>query len=254
VKAPADPLIRGPIDDPRKPLVLYVHGGGWFFTGPNWVRHPSVERWARAHVAVWSTDYRPGARSLADVERAYRTVRRRVGSNRRVCIHGESAGAELALMVAARHRSVDCVVAGSGVVDLASVPATSSLRPMIDRELLPNGGLRRWDPLTNAARISQPVLLIQHRADPIVAAAQSRRLARALSRAALIELPRAASGPASYHGPRTTAEADSRAWRAALRLVIHGRLPRAAGRREGSQRNRRLSRESTFPPSRDSSG
>jgi acetyl esterase/lipase len=135
VKAPADPLIRGPIDDPRRPLVLYVHGGGWFFTGPKWVRHPSVERWARAHVAVWSTDYRPGARSLTDVEQAYRTVRRRVGPNRRVCIHGESAGAELALIVAARHRSVDCVVAGSGVVDLAAVPVTSSLRPIIDREL-----------------------------------------------------------------------------------------------------------------------
>jgi dipeptidyl aminopeptidase/acylaminoacyl peptidase len=220
VKPPADPLIRGPIDDPGRPVVLYVHGGGWFFTGASWVRHPSVARWARARVAVWSTDYRPRARSLADVERAYRAVRRRVGPKRRVCIHGESSGAQLALMVAARHPSVDCVIAGSGVVDLAAVPATSSLRTMIDRELLPHGGMRRWDPLTNAARIRQPVLLIHHRDDPVVAAAQSRHLASTLSHATLIELPRAASGPRSYHGPRTTANAKARAWRAARRLVV----------------------------------
>lgn len=222
----AEPLVLGPIDDADAPVVLYVHGGAWAYTGPLTVDHPTVRRWARAGVAVWSADYHPGARSLGDVERAYARLRARLGARRRICLHGESAGAELALMVAARYPSVDCVVSGSGVVDLAAVPGGTKLRRVVDEALLANGGLRRWDPLTNADRIRQPVLLIHHAADPLVAAAQSRRLARALRDAAYLELPRGPrDGPPTYHGPPTTTAADRRQWRAAVRLVRHDRLP-----------------------------
>jgi acetyl esterase/lipase len=206
--------------------VLYVHGGGWVYSGPAMTRNRTVRRWRGEGVAVWSTDYRPGAASLGDVERAYATVRRRVGLRRRVCLHGESAGAQLALMVAAREPSVDCVISDSGVVDLAAVPRTSELRPIIDGALLAHGGLRRWDPLTNARRIRQPVLLVAHRDDPVVSPDQSRRLAAALAHAAFIELPPGPrTGPASYHGRHTTPAADHRAWRVGVRLVRAGVLP-----------------------------
>ena len=222
--APAAPYIRGPIGDAKRPVVLYVHGGGWVYTGDAWVRNPVVARWARAGIAVWSTDYRPGHLSLPDVRRAYRALRERVGRRRRICVHGDSAGAQLALMLASRARSIRCVVAGSGVVDFKRVPDDNPLSQIIREDLLPYGGYRRWDPFTNAARIEQPVLLVAHPDDPAVPAAQSRRLARALPRAAYLELPRG-NGPPSYHGPRTTARGDRAAWAAMRRLVLRGRLP-----------------------------
>ena len=184
----------------------------------------SFERWARAGVAVWSTDYRPGYLSLPDVEDAYRDVRRTVGPGRRVCVHGDSAGAQLALILASRAPDIDCVVSNSGVVDLRSLPDDLDLTDVVKTILVPHGGYRRWDPLTNAARIAQPVLLVAHRDDPLIPPAQSRRMARALSRAAYVELP-AGRGPRSYHGPRTTVRADRAAWAAMRRLVIDGRLP-----------------------------
>ena len=224
--AAAAPYVGGALDDPGTPVVLFVHGGGWLYGGAAMTHNRTVRRWRREGVAIWSTNYRPGAASLGDVARAYATVRRRVGPRRRVCLHGESSGGQLALMVAARASSVDCVISDSGVVDLAAVPRTSGLRPIIDGWLLADGGMRRWDPLTNARRIRQPVLLVHHREDPVVSPDQSRRLAAALARAAFVELPPGPrTGPVSYHGRHTTAAADRRAWRAAVRLVREGRLP-----------------------------
>ena len=222
--AHAPSVIRGPIGDPGRPVVLYIHGGGWVYTGATLTNDPVVERWARADVAVWSTDYRPGFLSLPDVEAAYRDVRRAVGPGRRVCAHGASAGAQLALILASRAPGLACVVSDSGVVDLRRVPGDTELAEVVRTILVPHGGYRRWDPLTNAARIPQPVLLVAHRDDPLVPPAQSRRMARALQRAAYVELP-AGRGPRSYHGPRTTVRADRAAWAAMRRLVVDGRLP-----------------------------
>jgi acetyl esterase/lipase len=221
----APPLIRGPIDDPSVPVVLYIHGGAWFLTGAAYTRHPAVDRWARAGVAVWSTDYRRDYDSLPDVEYAYRRLRERVGAGRRVCAHGDSAGGQLALMLAARFRSVRCVISNSGAIDLRAMPRGSMLEFQVRHWLLPFGGLRRWDPLTNAKRIRQPVLLIAHTGDPVVPVRQSRRVGRVLPRSLYIELPPGPEGgPASYHGPATTVRADRRAWAAMRRLVLHGRL------------------------------
>lgn len=221
----APPLIRGPLNDRTRPVLLYVHGGSWFLTGAPYTKHPVVHKWARADVAVWSTDYRRDYDSLPDVEQAYRQLRQRVGSDRRVCVQGDSAGGQLALMLAANFGSISCVISNSGAIDFRHMPANSLLEVEVTQWLLPFGGLKRWDPLTNAARIKQPVLVIAHRQDPIVPVEQSRRIARALAHDAYIELPPGPkAGPASYHGPTTTVRADRTAWRAMKRLVIEGRL------------------------------
>jgi acetyl esterase/lipase len=232
----AAPVIRGPLADPGVPVVFFVHGGGWLETGPELTAGSTVERWAQAGAAVWSTDYRRSYDSLPDVEWAYGQLRERVGPDRRVCTHGQSAGAQLALMVAAANPDVACVISDSGAVDLARMPEGSFIEIEVEDWLLAHGGLERWDPVTNARRIRQPVLLVAHPEDPVVPVAHSRRLHRRLPRSAYLELPPGpADGPASYHGAPTTERAAARAWRAMRRLVFDGRLPAVSDAR-GSRR------------------
>lgn len=217
----AAPIIEGPMRDRRAPVLLYLHGGGWVITGRQALddNRATIRRWSSKGVAVWGADYRRDGLSLPDAEAAYRALRRRVGSRRRICILGESSGGALALLVAAKYSRIDCVVTYAAVGDLRLL-TSGPLATEVEDWLLPDGGYRRWDPMTNARRVRQPVVLVHHVADTTVPALHSRRLQRRLPHATLIELGSAGpSGVRTAHGQRTTREAERRAFRIALRLV-----------------------------------
>ena len=103
--------------DARAGVVL-LHGGAWKEVGPaaTAALQPAADRFARLGLRVANVDYRPGAASLTDARRALRRLHRR-----RVCVYGESAGGQLALMLAARHRSVRCVITVGAVGDLVGL-------------------------------------------------------------------------------------------------------------------------------------
>ena len=217
----AAPIIEGPIRDRRAPVLLYLHGGGWVVTGRQALddNRATIRRWSSKGVAVWGADYRRDGLSLPDAEAAYRSVRRRVGSRRRICVLGESSGGALALLLAAKYSKIACVVTYAAVGDfrlLTSGPLATEVKDW----LLPVGGYRRWDPMTNARRVRQRVLLVHHVDDATVPALHSRRLHRRLPRSTLIELQSSgARGARTTHGQRTSRGAERRAFRAALRLV-----------------------------------
>jgi acetyl esterase/lipase len=167
--------------------VIVLHGGAWSATGPEVTAalRPAARRFARLGLRVANVDYRPGAASLADARRALRRLHRR-----RVCVYGESAGGQLALMLAARHRSVRCVITVGAVADLPGLRrdhAVDLLVRLAKRAWAhAPGGLRAHSPLTYARRLRMPVLIAGLRRDPIVPVAQQRRLAARLPRARLL--------------------------------------------------------------------
>ncbi len=131
---------------------------------------------------------------------------------------GESSGGALALLLAARHPKIRCVVAYAPVGDLR-LARSGPIGDEVRNWLLPFGGYRRWDPLTNARKVRQDVLLVHHVADRTVPVLHSRRLIRRLAKAVLIELPLTASGTRTTHGERTPATTARKAFERAVRLV-----------------------------------
>jgi acetyl esterase/lipase len=208
--------------------VLVLHGGAWRLTGPGALRslRPAAERFAALGVRVANADYRPGATSLVDARRALRRLRARLPPPARVCLYGESAGGQLALVLAAHDRAVRCVLTVGAVADLtrlrrdhAGAAVVKLARRTWGRE---PGGLRAYSPLTFARRLDAPVLLAGLRDDPIVPSVQQRRLAARLpdARVMLVSGGDAAfvHGGASSGGVRAVARTQERLLRRALGL------------------------------------
>lgn len=100
-------------------VMLIVHGGGWFMTGPAMVATERSEAdWWRGQ--GWETvnvDYRPCNQSFADVKWFYDQARQVFGTTVPYCALGGSAGGDLALMLAAARPSVNCVISEAGPTD-----------------------------------------------------------------------------------------------------------------------------------------
>ena len=106
-----------------KGYVLVIHGGAWVITGPGALalEAPNVRWFTRLGWAVYNVDYRPGWLSVVDVAAAYdhlRSLHRRAP----MCAYGESAGGQLAMLLAASRASLQCVISAGGVAALGVVP------------------------------------------------------------------------------------------------------------------------------------
>ena len=193
---PVQPAVAQPAGTPRGVMML-VHGGAWILTGQDLVNAYAAEAriWQRRGWLVYTIDYRPGPWAYGDVERQFDALR---GSfpHTPICVSGVSSGGHLALLLAA-HRRVSCTIAQSAPTDLAALHGW--VRGAASRYLLPFGSIRRWSPVTYAARIRGPVLLATPEHDPAVAADQSRRMARRLRGARLVVLGNATPGVAFTH-------------------------------------------------------
>lgn len=214
--APARAEIQRPDGTPRG-IVLVVHGGAWKLTGPGALAavRGEAQRFTRRGWLTYSVDHRPLHRSFRDVRRAYDRLRAK-HPRIRICVHGVSSGGHLALMLAQRRPSVDCVIAVGAPTDLAHWPREAAGVYDSVRSLRRRVSLRRWSPVRQAARIRQPVLLIHDRNDQIVPFAQSRKLARRLPRATLVGL---CPGPVAYVHTHVAPDCLRRARRAEARLL-----------------------------------
>ena len=214
--APARTEIQRPAGPPRG-IVLVVHGGAWKATGPGELAavRGEAERFTRRGWLTYSVDHRPLHHAFRDVRRAYDRLRAR-HPRIRICVHGLSSGGHLALMLAQRRPSVDCVIAVGAPSDLARWPEEA--RGVYDsvRSLRRRVSLRRWSPVRQAGRIRQPVLLIHDQNDQIVPFAQSRRLERRLPRGRLVGL---CPGPVAYVHTHVASDCLRHARRAEARLL-----------------------------------
>jgi len=189
----ADPYSEtsGPADAPAAMIV--VHGGGWVWTGAPIVQATRVfaQRYADRMLTL-NVDYRPGGpQGLEDVLGFYDRLRAQRGPDFPICLSGESAGGQLAVMVAARRPDVACVVNEAGPVDLrAAAPALTALI---------NGAFQydpaviaANDPMQQTAQMRAPMLLAYTVGDPMVPVQEGRDFHAAYPNSTLVELPSAA--------------------------------------------------------------
>ena len=198
-------------------VVLVVHGGAWRAAGPRTAalmqsRARTFAGWGWAAAVV---DYRGFADAPGDVVRAYDAARERFPALP-ICAYGESAGGQLALMLAVR-RPLACVVDAAGPVDLPRLDGTPQADWVRAKALAAFGDLRDASPTHHAAAIRAPVLAGYAAADRIVPASQGRYLKRALSHARVIELG-AGAGPRFVHA--TVPAVALRGWWSAVRAEL----------------------------------
>jgi acetyl esterase/lipase len=120
----ADNQVTRPAGHPRG-WILLIHGGGWQVTGPQSLA-PSYAAWLNANGwAVYDIDYRPGIDSYSDSLAAYDRLRGTEGPQTPICIVGSSAGATIALWIAAERSDVTCVLSEGAVTDLRAYASDS---------------------------------------------------------------------------------------------------------------------------------
>jgi uncharacterized protein len=164
-------------DDPRAPVILYLHGARWNLTGSV----TRIDRWRRLGFAVFAVDYRGFGKSsditpteqyaYEDAEAAWDYLAKMApGRNRYIVGHslGGAIGAELA------RRRPDA----AGLVLEATF---TSVRDMIERSawgFLPVGLIltQNFDTLSKVAELRMPVLITHGTEDSIVPFEMGQRL------------------------------------------------------------------------------
>lgn len=167
--------------------MILVHGGAW--RGPDsreqarLLREPG-DLLLRRRWRVVSVDYRRGAQGLRDVVAAIERLGPRRGGAP-LCLYGESAGGQLALVAAARRPSVDCVIAAGAPTDFqayfasaatAAEPLQRQVADLIRRIFgTTPEATAPWEPVRLARRIEADVLLLRAANDPLIPLDQMKR-------------------------------------------------------------------------------
>lgn len=249
----APPVARNPAGAARGTMLL-VHGGAWRGSDPReqtrLLREPGDVFLARSWRIV-SVDYRGGNGGLRDVVAAIARQPHRTG--RPLCLYGESAGAHLALLAAARRPSVDCVIGAGAPTDFqayiadAAAGSNSTHRAVAAVIKQTFGATPKetamWEPVQVADRIRADVLLVRAAGDPLIPRAQVERFVAARPYTASVELE--AGDPANpaqawVHGPIS----------ARARKLLHSRIAAfadRAARRSGAGRGRSSYADSSRP-------
>ena len=142
---PADPDLRVPYgDDPNQfavvripegkdphPIVFFIHGGYWRAKYDLTYAGHLCDALKRVGIATWNVEYRrvgnsgggwPG--TFADLRKAYRQLHELTGNTaaridlQRLCVAGHSAGAHLAVCLAAFEPAITRVLSLAGVLNL----------------------------------------------------------------------------------------------------------------------------------------
>jgi acetyl esterase/lipase len=204
--------------------MIVIHGGGWYLVGDETVR--ALDSAANSWRAVgWETvniDYRACSLSVGDAVKFFDLVRNKVGPRVPICITGQSAGAHLALMIAAARQDVACVIGegtptdfstiiAQGNAEAANGSAAASLKAGsrwaygIARAAFGLGGLDAVSPINFASSIKARLLLGTSAGDGFVPYQQAEELASAIHDAdpsRYVDVDRLESGSVSWvHAP-----------------------------------------------------
>jgi acetyl esterase/lipase len=176
---PAEALVASPSSD-LKGTMLMIHGGGWQGPGAKsqkfLMEQPGEMLVARGWRVV-SVDYQAGTAGITDVVDAAAEELRRAEGNL-LCLYGESSGAQIALVVAARLKSVDCVVAAGAPTDFRAYTAEAKSsgdgdRTMIASQIESVFGLSEdltdtWEPVKLSKEITSDVLMLREADDRLM--------------------------------------------------------------------------------------
>ena len=207
-----------------KGYVIVIHGGAWVITGPQALalEAPQVHWFIHLGWAVYNVDYRPGWLSVPDVAAAYDHLRR-LHPDAPMCAYGESAGGQLAMLLAASRPSLRCVISAGGVAALRVVPGP--LRVL--EEHVFHHRLWEFSPVRVASHIRGTLLCAGSSYDRTVP--QRRQLAairtaRPQTRVMLLAGAPTPGGPSFSHPPNfvhaSITEAARRRFRRAVATVL----------------------------------
>jgi acetyl esterase/lipase len=193
---PVIPPVAGAITiDPVGPVrgtVIMVHAGGWAghdaYAQDLLTKSPGnlfLERGWR----VVSIDYEDGTDGLQDVLNAAGAELARNTTDGPLCLYGESSGAHLALVTAARLRSIDCVIGLGTPTDITLYQAEASVSADARVRLVASQMSRffgttlaetaPWNLISIAPTIHADVLLLHEVDDSVVSALHDARFAAA---------------------------------------------------------------------------
>jgi hypothetical protein len=224
--------------------MLLIHGGGWQGPGPiaqkGLMELPGELLIARGWRVI-SLDYRAGLDGLQDVVDA---AQAEIASPAEgpVCLYGESAGAHLALVAAARLSTIDCVVAAGAPLDLVAYVAEARISRDVNRGrvadaiealfgIIPESSAR-FDPVVFAPTISADLLLLRQDDDGLIPREQIDRFLAVRPTTQHVDLASATDGVAGtawLHG--TLSDAGRAAYAGAVASFADRAV--AADRTEG---------------------
>jgi acetyl esterase/lipase len=154
---------------PPKGVMLVIHGGGWYRVGPPLVmttRH-FADDWRKRGWQTVNLSYGGCARSLDDVVTFHDLVREAF-PDIPMCALGESAGGQLALMLAVRRPDLDCVVAHAAPTDLPGLRDTAPPTYEWAAAAFGTDQLEALSPVRHASEIGARVLLGAGAGDKLV--------------------------------------------------------------------------------------
>lgn len=172
--------LAAPIDHPAtgtpSAVLVLIHAGGW--AGPDPRRQQKLAddlgaEWNRRGLRTVSIDYAEGANGLASVIEQVRALIA-TASGLPICLYGESAGAQLAILAAAQIDEVRCVIGLGTPVDLRTLDRHDALAPVaapaaqqLAQRAYGNGldALRAASPISLARTLTTPVLLLRESDD-----------------------------------------------------------------------------------------
>jgi dipeptidyl aminopeptidase/acylaminoacyl peptidase len=213
-------LFRPDTVDPR-PAIVVIHG--WQPAGTNGAevvaaraRRYADEGYVALAIAMRGWPPSGGAddcglRQPDDVASAVAWLRQQPGViGARVALVGFSQGGQVALLAALRDPTIRAVAAYYPVTDVGrwKLTTTNADIPSYVTAVCEPGGVAARSPLTRAADLSVPVLLVHGDADTRVPTEQSRLLADALQRAG--RSPELLLIPGAQHGFTSEEEAAAR--------------------------------------------
>ncbi|HEX2127911.1 MAG TPA: hypothetical protein VHF58_01705 [Solirubrobacterales bacterium] len=193
-----------PTAAPQQGNVLMIHGGGWKGDlGPeaDQVMTTYIEDTRSWGYTTWNVGYRSGSLSLRDVTSAARRILSK-NPEEPLCLVGGSAGAQLALIAAAKlGRDIDCVVDIGGPPDLANPdPAAPQGNVVVELARAAFGAigrLVRLSPMNRIDEIRQPVLVVAPDCDYYTSYGRQAAFAAALRRGELYRVTKHVENPLS---------------------------------------------------------
>jgi acetyl esterase/lipase len=177
---------------PPKGIAIIIHGGGWYLVGKELVvaDRPEADIWRSFGWATLNVDYTGcSTKALSDIEWFFDTVHRAWPSIP-VCADGDSAGGELALMLASQ-RPLSCVLSRGGPTDLPALQTGLAFDPfdgLYDQNYGPAwvynlavaafgvNNLAAMSPVSHASQITARVLQAPASTDPFIPRTQQSRL------------------------------------------------------------------------------
>jgi acetyl esterase/lipase len=245
-RVPEPPLVSTPAS--VRGTMIMVHGGGW--TGPAPASQKALmtmpgETLTQRNWRIVSVDYHAGAAGLQDVvDAAGAELSKPTGGL--LCIYGESAGAQMALVAASRVSGVDCVIAFAPPADFEEYQSEVGRSHDADRQIIANQMAAVWgstpadraadDPVKIARAIAGDVLLLRQADDPLIPIEQIDHFVAARPSSQRVELESAPGSDLSgfyLHG--TFSENGRNQYRAAIGSFVDRAAAAYAVEREATR-------------------